>query len=195
MTEYTLHPSEGPLNLGSLMQHKMSYLLFSCRLESSDKSATNTVIWSKKSKRTATAAYKENTLTAGMVDSAPVNKRWKERKLKWNRSRNWVILIFSGQKPCTRIVQIISHSLLHFSRAIDVISYPLWHQRPIFMGGHENKCQSLQEWWKHKQNSENFMCKMSLCESWHLLSHTLIRNILWCLLSQIANYIDSPWKI
>ena len=99
MTEYTLHPSEGPLNLGSLMQHKMSYLLFSCRLESSDKSATNTVTWSKKSKRTATAAYKENTLTAGMVDSAPVNKRWKERKLKRNPSGNWVILIFSGQKP------------------------------------------------------------------------------------------------
>ena len=120
MTEYTLHPSEGPLNLGSLMQHKMSYLLFSCRLESSDKSATNTVTWSKKSKRTATAAYKENTLTAGMVDSAPVNKRWKERKLKWNPSGNWVILIFSGQKPCTRIIQTISHSFLHFSRAIDI---------------------------------------------------------------------------
>ena len=120
MTEYTLHPSEGPLNLGSLMQHKMSYLLFSCRLQSSDKSATNTVTWSKKSKRTATAAYKENTLTAGMVDSAPVNKRWKERKLKRNPSGNWVILIFSGQKPCTRIIQTILHSFLHFSRAIDI---------------------------------------------------------------------------
>ena len=35
---------------------------------------------------------------------------------------NWVILIFSGQKPCARIISSIMHSLSHFSRAINVIS-------------------------------------------------------------------------
>ena len=34
-----------------------------------------------------------------------------------------VIVIFSGQKPYTRILSIILHSFLHFSRAINVISY------------------------------------------------------------------------
>ena len=36
---------------------------------------------------------------------------------------NWVILIFSGQKPCCRIFSAILHSFLHFSKALDVISY------------------------------------------------------------------------
>ena len=40
-----------------------------------------------------------------------------------NPSGNWVILILSWQNPCIRIFSAISHSYLHFSRAIDVISY------------------------------------------------------------------------
>ena len=35
---------------------------------------------------------------------------------------NLVISIFSGQKPCTRIISTISDSFLHFSNAKDVIS-------------------------------------------------------------------------
>ena len=34
-----------------------------------------------------------------------------------------VILIFWGQKSCTRIISIILHPFLPFSRAINVISY------------------------------------------------------------------------
>ena len=37
--------------------------------------------------------------------------------LRRNPPGNWVILIFSGQKPCIRIIQTILHSFLHFSRA------------------------------------------------------------------------------
>ena len=42
-----------------------------CLLASRDSSATKHVIWSWKSKRTAMAAYNENTFTAGMVVKAP----------------------------------------------------------------------------------------------------------------------------
>ena len=36
------------------------------------------------------------------------------KHLRRNPSGNWVISIFSGQKPCTRITSTISHSFLHF---------------------------------------------------------------------------------
>ena len=42
--------------------------------------------------------------------------------LSWNPLGNWVILIFSGRKPCTRIISSILHSFSHFSRAINVLS-------------------------------------------------------------------------
>ena len=44
-------------------------------------------------------------------------------QLRWNPPGNWVIFIFSGQKPCPRIIKSILHSFLHFSRAKDVISH------------------------------------------------------------------------
>ena len=34
-------------------------------------------------------------------------------KIRWNTLGNWVVLIFSGQKPCTRIISSILHSFLH----------------------------------------------------------------------------------
>ena len=46
---------------------------------------------------------------------------WTSLYLKWNSLGNWVVLIFSGQKPCTRIISSILHSFSHFSRAINVI--------------------------------------------------------------------------
>ena len=43
--------------------------------------------------------------------------------LRPNPSGNWIISIFLGQKPSTRIIYIISHFFLHnFSRAIDIIN-------------------------------------------------------------------------
>jgi len=44
-------------------------------------------------------------------------------KLRQNPLGNWVILIFSGQKSCTRIIYRVSHSFLHFLRAMDVVCY------------------------------------------------------------------------
>ena len=38
------------------------------------------------------------------------------KRVRRNPSGIWVILIFSGQKPCTRIIQTILHSFVHFSR-------------------------------------------------------------------------------
>ena len=45
-------------------------------------------------------------------------------KLRTEFIGNWATLIFSLQKPCTRIISHMLHSFLHFSKAIDVISYP-----------------------------------------------------------------------
>ena len=48
--------------------------------------------------------------------------------LRRNPSGNWVILVFSGEKPCARKMWIISHSLFTFSyiflglRAMDIIN-------------------------------------------------------------------------
>ena len=42
--------------------------------------------------------------------------------LSWNPLGNWVISIFSGRKPCTRIISSILHSFSHFLRAINVLS-------------------------------------------------------------------------
>ena len=49
--------------------------------------------------------------------------KWSLFDVKSIRKLSWVILIFSGQKTCTRIIKTISHSFLHFSRDIDVINY------------------------------------------------------------------------
>ena len=46
----------------------------SCRLASSVIRLTKHVIWKKKSKRTAIAAYRANSRTAGMVVNAPEKK-------------------------------------------------------------------------------------------------------------------------
>ena len=48
------------------------------------------------------------------------------RILRWNPSGNWVILIFSGKKPCTRIVCIIKEYCILFyifhSNSLSVIT-------------------------------------------------------------------------
>ena len=44
------------------------------------------------------------------------------------------------------------------------------------MGARENESQISKELWKHSQNSEKFMGKMSFCEVWHLVSRAHIRN-------------------
>ena len=65
----------------------MSGRSLACLLASNDKSATKHVIWSRKSTKTATAAYRENTRTAGIVDIAPVMWLHKERIRVQGRNR------------------------------------------------------------------------------------------------------------
>ena len=69
--------------------------------------------------------------------------------LRRNPSRNWLILIFSGEKPCTRIIQNILHSFIHFSRAKDVISHPKLNERKFLMGAGEHECQISQNYILH----------------------------------------------
>ena len=59
--------------------------------------------------------------SVGRVGENPGNK---VEKLRRNLLGNLLgILIFSGQKPCTRIIETISPSFSHFSRVIDITSY------------------------------------------------------------------------
>ena len=55
-----------------------------------------------------------------------MNKIQSRKILRRNPAGDWLILIFSGQKPCARII-ILSHItfFLCFSSAIDAISYLL----------------------------------------------------------------------
>ena len=47
-------------------------------------------------------------------------RRFRANGLRRNPSGSWVILIFSGQNPCTRIIKTILHFFLHFSRVTDI---------------------------------------------------------------------------
>ena len=57
-----------------------------------------------------------------------------------------IILIFSGQNPCTRIISSILHSFLDFSRALKKKKKVLWNnsKKKVRMGAQENKLQMLQ---------------------------------------------------
>lgn len=65
----------------TVAQQTISQRLASCLRASIDRRATNAVIWSTKSMRTANAAYRANDLTAGIVLRAP-GKREREIKEK-----------------------------------------------------------------------------------------------------------------
>ena len=81
-----------------------------------------------------------------------------------NTLGNWVILIFSGQKACTRIFKPHRFVFLHFSRPIDVISY-LWcyyNQRQFLMGAPEKIH------FKFHQNWENTQVKLP-CIRFHFV--------------------------
>ena len=56
----------------------------------------------------------------GVCDSPITALNLHPSNLRRNPLGICVILIFSGQKPCTRIISTMSHSFLHFSMAIEV---------------------------------------------------------------------------
>ena len=91
--------------------------------------------------------------------------------LRQNPPGNWVILIFSGQKPCIRIIYSILQSFLHF-----------WRTR-------ENECQISQNYILRMKFSEFYPCFHSSCETW--LSFDSRKKFCLVLL-QITDYIFNP---
>ena len=101
--------------------------------------------------------------------------------LRWNPSGHWVILIFSGQKSCTKIILSIFHSFFLFSRAKDVTNHLYnnteenfsWKPRKMNFKFHRI---TLYTW----NFSEFYLCNHNSCEIWHSFSWTSMRNFLRC---------------
>ena len=74
---------------------------------------------------------------------------WSRKRLrrKWNPARNWVILIFSRQKPCTRIILSILHSFSHFLTAI-VLS--VITPKKISFGNPRKQMSNFTKWYLYK---------------------------------------------
>ena len=64
----------------------------------------------------------------------------KKKTLRRNPPGNWVILIFSGQKPCNRIIYRILHSFLQFWGAKDVFCHLITPKK--ISHGSPRKCMS-----------------------------------------------------
>ena len=100
------------------------------------------------------------------------------KKLKWNPCGNWVILIFSGQKPRTRTILKHTSFLYTLFNQLFVIT-----PKKICYGRLRNKSQiSLNEMLRMKV----YLCFHKSCEIWNLFSGAVIRNCLLVLL-QITN--------
>ena len=69
---------------------------------------------------------------------------------------NWVILVFSGQKPCTRIISSTLLSFLHFFEGY--------------------KCSKL----SNNSKKKVLMGFLNSCKTWNLFSQAPLRNCLWC---------------
>ena len=99
-----------------------------------------------------------------------------------------VILIFSGQKSCTRIIWSILHSFLHFSRAKDVINHLYWTPKKFLLGARKNECQILQNYSLHMKFLEFYLYNHKSCEIWRLFSRTSRMNFLWFVLEMRDYY-------
>ena len=97
---------------------------------------------------------------------------WTSLYLKWNSSGNWVVLIFSGQKPCTRIISSILHSFSHFSRAINVIVSCIikLRRKILYIGARENVKQTTKasHFTKWSVSNDEFTCTVFSQLVWNL---------------------------
>ena len=110
-------------------------------------------------------------------------KKGSKEDLRQNPLGNWVILIFSGKKPCTRIIQRKLHSFLHFSRAITpkIISY---------------ECPKMKYNDKFHKITSYTIIKFSEFYLWNLtFTFSGCREKFSLVLLQMTNYIFSPWKM
>ena len=97
--------------------------------------------------------------------------------LKW-KLENWVILFFSGQKPCFRIISSILHPFLTLFEGYKLYEITpnkrfLWEpEKTNFKSFKFHKMKSY-AWWF-------YLCFLNSCEIWNLFSRVSIRNCLWC---------------
>ena len=95
--------------------------------------------------------------------------------LRRNPPENWVILIFSGQLPCTRIMKGTLYSFLHFSRAKKVV---------ICNNTKENLL------WEPKKMKVKFY-KITSC-TWNFQNFTFVFTIL---VKCDIPFLRLPWEI
>ena len=71
------------------------------------------------------------------------------------------------------------------------------YQRKFLMRARQNKCPISQNDTLHMKLSEFYLTQVfhNSCEIWHSFSRAPMRNSLWYVLLQLANYIYSPWKM
>ena len=110
------------------------------------------------------------------LPKATFGPKW-EVSVRTEQFGKWVILIFRGQKLCTRIISSIWHSFLPFSRAIT--------PKKRFVrdpATRENKLQISFKFHKMKSYAWQFyLCFLNSCEIFNLFSRDPIKkNCLWC---------------
>ena len=99
--------------------------------------------------------------------------------LKWKLG-NWVILFFSGQKPCFRIISSILHPFLTLFEGYK--SYKLYEITPNKRFFWEPEKTNFKSFKFHKMKSYAwwfYLCFLNSCEIWNLFSRVSIRNCLW----------------
>ena len=113
--------------------------------------------------------------------------------LKWKLG-NWVILFFSGQKPCFRIISSILHPFLTLFEGYK--SYKLYEITPNKRLLWEPEKTNFKSFKFHKMKSYAwwfYLCFLNSCEIWNLFSRVSIRLSLALL--QMTNHIYSSWKV
>ena len=109
--------------------------------------------------------------------------------LKWKLG-NWVILFFSGQKPCFRIISSILHPFLTLSEGYK--SYKLYEITPNKRFLWEPEKTNFKSFKFHKMKSYAwwfYLCFPNSCEIWNLFSRVSIRNCLWRYYRWLIMYI------
>ena len=99
--------------------------------------------------------------------------------LKWKLG-NWVILFFSGQKPCFRIISSILHPFLTLFEGYK--SYKLYEITPKKRFSWEPEKRNFKSFKFHKMKSyawQFFLSFLKSCEIWNLFFRVSISNCLW----------------
>ena len=117
--------------------------------------------------------------------------------MKMESIRKLSIFVSSGQKTCTRIISIILHSFLLFSRAINVVSYRYMKsfQRQFLR---EPKKTNFKSFKFHNMKSyarRFYLCLLNSCEIWNFISLGSHKNLSFGVISyNLVHCFIAPWK-